>query len=189
MGGFSLRSKKLLTALSDSHIIASHPEDACICKEYRSHLESKHNITFPSAEFAKNFSFEFLAPSPQSFGFHGMHNFPNTLETNDFINFIKIMPDEFILSGYYHLLLINCSQLKLVEPLKALLNQATKIILTLKDDQIQSIKCFDLTKTFIKVRFFKLAIQLIQVRIRSKGFTFDNLKLLTRLVFTAVYLH
>lgn len=99
------------------------------------------------------------------------------------------MPDEFILSGYYHLLLINCSQLKLVEPLKALLNQATKIILTLKDDQIQSIKCFDLTKTFIKVRFFKLAIQLIQVRIRSKGFTFDNLKLLTRLVFTAVYLH
>ena len=68
-GGFSLRSKKLLTLLAkDETIVKTHPEDTAICKTYRSYLEKK-GIRFASPEIAHHFSIDANVWQGQ-FGFH-----------------------------------------------------------------------------------------------------------------------
>jgi len=70
-GGFSLRSRRLLTALQDSHISEFVPEDVMICVKYREFLEKKYGIQFAPGEIADLFSFE-EKPLPGTFGFHGL---------------------------------------------------------------------------------------------------------------------
>ncbi len=75
-GGFSLRSKKLLTATMDSAIIPVHPEDVAINK-CRPYLEIKHGIKFAPEQVAARFSWEGNGKFPEykgSFGFHGKSN-------------------------------------------------------------------------------------------------------------------
>jgi hypothetical protein len=68
-GGFSLRSKKLLTLLAeDETIVKTHPEDTVICKTYRSYLEKK-GIRFATPEIAHDFSIDANVWQGQ-FGFH-----------------------------------------------------------------------------------------------------------------------
>lgn len=68
-GGFSLRSKKLLTLLAeDEAIVKTHPEDTVICKTYRSYLEKK-GIRFATPEIAHHFSIDANVWQGQ-FGFH-----------------------------------------------------------------------------------------------------------------------
>ena len=73
-GGFSLRSRSLLEALQDPRIMASHPEDAAICRTHREYLEQKHGIAFAPAAVADQFSFEHVEPARPTFGFHGQIN-------------------------------------------------------------------------------------------------------------------
>lgn len=71
-GGFSLRSKKLLSALADPQIVHYHPEDRIICDEYKSYLEQKHGIAFAPVDLASRFACEMIPPSVKPFGFHSV---------------------------------------------------------------------------------------------------------------------
>ena len=74
-GGFSLRSRTLLEALQDPHIvIGAYPEDMAICQTYRQYLERQHGIAFAPAAVADQFSFELREPVGPTFGFHGQSN-------------------------------------------------------------------------------------------------------------------
>jgi hypothetical protein len=73
-GGFSLRSKRLLSILSqDKHIIHLHPEDMHIGRTYREYLEYK-GVRFPPESIAAQFSIEgnrkYGYKWESQFGFH-----------------------------------------------------------------------------------------------------------------------
>lgn len=77
-GGFSLRSKKLLTAYAYDELISeTHPEDHAIGRTYRRLLEKHHDIKFAPVELARQFSIEaYRVAAPDDvwrfqFGFHG----------------------------------------------------------------------------------------------------------------------
>lgn len=78
-GGFSLRSKKLLSLVAKlsraGKLERYHPEDTAICVYYRQSLESK-GIKFAPTALAKRFSFEAEDKEHYSwngqFGFHGL---------------------------------------------------------------------------------------------------------------------
>lgn len=92
-GGFSLRSARLLQALLDPLIQPSHPEDLCICEEFRQRLEQEHGLRFAPYELARQFAFERLAPSACSFGFHGLFNFHRVLSAAELNAFVIGLPD------------------------------------------------------------------------------------------------
>lgn len=77
-GGFSLRSKKLMSIMSTFDIRNFHPEDSVICRLYRSKLEDM-GIKFAPEEVANKFSIEAYGSSliegankySGQFGFHG----------------------------------------------------------------------------------------------------------------------
>lgn len=84
-GGFSIRSKKLLTILAtDKNITETIPDDRHICRTYRAYLESK-GIRFAPEELAQRFSIEGSLHYSENwqkktgsiwsdqFGFHGLH--------------------------------------------------------------------------------------------------------------------
>ena len=70
-GGFSLRSKRLLTALQDARCRPFAPEDAAICIEYRPMLQREYGIKFAPEFLADRFSFEGIPRAAGTFGFHG----------------------------------------------------------------------------------------------------------------------
>lgn len=73
-GGFSLRSRKLLDALTSDDIVAEHPEDVCIARTNRTLLEQRWGIRFADETLARDFAFERDRQTPSSFGFHGLSN-------------------------------------------------------------------------------------------------------------------
>lgn len=73
-GGFSLRSRKLLDALTSDDIVAEHPEDVCIARTNRTLLEQRWGIRFADEPLAHAFAFERDHQTPSSFGFHGLSN-------------------------------------------------------------------------------------------------------------------
>lgn len=76
-GGFSLRSTRLLKILAEDEMIKGlHPEDAQICRLYRSYLEDKYDIKFAPPKLADLFSFELGQPAQPTFGFHGNFHKP-----------------------------------------------------------------------------------------------------------------
>ena len=78
-GGFSLRSKKLLSLTAQlskqGKLEKYHPEDVAICVYYRDLME-KQGIKFPPIDLAKQFSFEGEGSDNYAwngqFGFHGL---------------------------------------------------------------------------------------------------------------------
>lgn len=92
-GGFSLRSRRLLLALQDPALQVSHPEDLCICVHNRELLERRHGIRIAQPELAERFSYERLAPSGPTFGFHGLFNLPRELQADELMSFLRAMPD------------------------------------------------------------------------------------------------
>ena len=71
-GGFSLRSKKLLTALADSRVRDVRIEDNAIGRHYKTLLERYYGIKIAPLFMADRFSHE-IDVHP-SFGFHGCHH-------------------------------------------------------------------------------------------------------------------
>lgn len=72
-GGFSLRSKRLLDALTDPSFSAPFfPEDEKICRDWRTRLENNYHIKFAPAEVASDFSIEGGRYTNQ-FGFHSFY--------------------------------------------------------------------------------------------------------------------
>ena len=79
IGGFSLRSRRLLEALRDDPEVrgydafaAPYAEDVAICCAFRRVLERRHGIRFAPAELADRFAAEAIAPTAATFGFHSL---------------------------------------------------------------------------------------------------------------------
>jgi hypothetical protein len=76
-GGFSLRSRRLLELTASPEFPGRHPEDVSICRTHRSMLE-RQGVRFAPPHIAEHFAFE-RGRRTQSFGFHGLFNFPRVL--------------------------------------------------------------------------------------------------------------
>ena len=97
-GGFSLRSKKLLTALKDPHIKVKlvdvygnnwvSIEDVAISAMYRNYLQDNYSIKFADVALGLKFSSEYLSHK-YSFGFHGIQNIPLFFDDNMSYEYIE----------------------------------------------------------------------------------------------------
>ena len=93
-GGFSLRSKRLLTALNDPAITlnADENEDEAICVRYRDLLETKYGIVFADERVADRFAFDVGRPVGPTLGFHGVFNFWQVLNDDELFDFARTAP-------------------------------------------------------------------------------------------------
>lgn len=99
-GGFSLRSRRLLTALLDERIEPSHPEDVCIGRGNRARLERSHGISYADEATAHRFAIEGMYVNPSAFGFHGVHNLLRVLSTSELERFLREAPGSLFASGW-----------------------------------------------------------------------------------------
>lgn len=98
-GGFSLRSKKLLEALTDNYIKSSvfnydtnlyhNCEDIFVAVLYKEYLEKKHGIIYAPAEICLDFNSETLIGYSNCLGFHGWENIPFHLTQSECIEYIQ----------------------------------------------------------------------------------------------------
>lgn len=82
-GGFSLRSHKLLKALTRLPAVemAGEPEDRVICHQQRAKLERQFGIRYAPVKIADRFSYEYNKPGTKlPFGFHGIYHLWRHLE-------------------------------------------------------------------------------------------------------------
>ena len=98
-GGFTLRSRRLLTALLDERVVSDEPEDVCIALEHRDHLERNHGIRYANFPDARRFAIEDLYESPSAFGFHGVHNLLCLLSPEELEDFMTSAPDN-VFAGF-----------------------------------------------------------------------------------------
>lgn len=104
-GGFSLRSRRLLSALRDRRILwEGEAEDAFIGRTYRSYLEVEHGIRFPDVDLAFRFSWEGGERPCESFGFHGLY-FLNTFYTGEKFNYLMEHLAPYCFEGWQIILL------------------------------------------------------------------------------------
>ncbi len=87
IGGFSLRSRKLLCALRDDPDIRRYDakreafaEDIAICCVFRRILEDRHGIRFAPGDLADRFAAEAIVPTAVKFGFHNLMHLVCLLE-------------------------------------------------------------------------------------------------------------
>lgn len=79
-GGFSLRSRRLLTACANPGFIDDgQAEDVVIARLNRPWLEKEYGIRFGDRSTARRFSFERSSQSERTFGFHGVFNMPRAV--------------------------------------------------------------------------------------------------------------
>lgn len=90
-GGFTLRSQKLLRALTSEAYDAHNPEDVCIAVTHRTALERDDQIVFADLQTAKQFACERGNWRP-SFGFHAMFNLPHVLTHAELLDFVEAIP-------------------------------------------------------------------------------------------------
>lgn len=93
-GGFSLRSRRLLEALTEPGMVRAHPEDLAICIANRPRLEAEFGIRFAPVEVAERFSYERLPPSGRSFGFHGLFNWIDEFPAAELGVLLDGLPDQ-----------------------------------------------------------------------------------------------
>ncbi len=106
-GGFSLRSRKLWDALREVAPTTTHPEDACICIDYRSQLEA-HGIRFAPYSIATGFAWEAAEPETPTFGFHGFFNFHRVMPEPALIDYLRMCDDGILFSVPARRLLKGC---------------------------------------------------------------------------------
>lgn len=95
-GGFSLRSARLLAAMQDPAMSISNPEDTCICHDNRERLERDFGIRFAPRDVASRFSYERVAPTGPTFGFHGLFNFHHIMTSDQLHDCLHALPDELV---------------------------------------------------------------------------------------------
>jgi hypothetical protein len=83
-GGFSLRSRRLLSACADHRISGSEAEDIAVCRSARPWLESEYGIRFADSDLARRFSYERTPPQGDEFGFHGAFNMPGLMSRSEY---------------------------------------------------------------------------------------------------------
>jgi tetratricopeptide (TPR) repeat protein len=107
-GGFSLRSRKLLTALQDPRIQLAGPEDETICRTFRPLLEKEHGIVFGTEALAEAFAFEASYPIGRPFGFHGLFNFCRFVAEEELADLVRWFTPEIARSPQLLQLGRNC---------------------------------------------------------------------------------
>ena len=106
-GGFSLRSKKLMEYLAN-HVEwfpVAHPDDDAICRRYYDGLV-KAGFKWAPEELANQFSFE-RADCHDTFGFHGLFNFPYVFEYEEFLRRARMLPESMTSRPEYKEMLKN----------------------------------------------------------------------------------
>ncbi len=106
-GGFSLRSRRLWDALREINPVSTHPEDACICIEQRSALQSR-GIRFAPTGLAETYAWEAPEPPWATFGFHGFFNFHRVMPEPALIDYLRMCDDGILLSVPARRLLKGC---------------------------------------------------------------------------------
>jgi tetratricopeptide (TPR) repeat protein len=119
-GGFSLRSRKLLTALRDPRIQLVGPEDKTICRAFRPLLEHEYGIVFGSEALADAFAFEASYPLGKPFGFHGLFNFCRFVPAQELAELTPSFSREIARSPQLLQLARNCMALGQWRPAAAL---------------------------------------------------------------------
>ena len=94
-GGFSLRSKRLLNALTrpEFTLNGDENEDTAICIRHREMLETKYGIAFADERVADRFAFDVGRPIGPTLGFHGVFNFWHVLSDAELTAFAHAAPD------------------------------------------------------------------------------------------------
>lgn len=110
-GGFSLRSKRLLQALSQLDFARDEPEDTAICVSHRQELEHRFGIQFAPLALAQEFGCEYGAFRP-SFGFHGMHNFAHVMSEAQLSAWLDTVPDDILRAKHSRKLIKTLMQRK-----------------------------------------------------------------------------
>ena len=106
-GGFSLRSRKLMETLKrlkikcDATFPDSDAEDVVICKHFRQEILNS-GCSFAPFQIAQKFSVE-NSDMTNTFGFHGVFNFPKFLSENELID----ITDELCLRTGRDLFIVN----------------------------------------------------------------------------------
>lgn len=108
-GGFSLRSRKLLTAIKALNPDAAEPEDMVICVALRAQLESEFDIRFAPLDVAQRFACEY-GPHRSAFGFHGMLNFAHALDATELRLWLDQAPLDLLSSQHARKLVKNLMQ-------------------------------------------------------------------------------
>jgi tetratricopeptide (TPR) repeat protein len=110
-GGFSLRSRRLLDALADPHVVLQGNEDQTIGLHQRGWLEARHGLRFASETLASRFSFEVAYPVGRPFGFHGLFNFCRTVPEDEIAALTATFSDAIARSPQMLSLMRNCAAL------------------------------------------------------------------------------
>ena len=157
-GGFSLRSKKLLTALTDDvfEIVHNKAEDDDICRGYRSSLEEEYGIKFAPLSLAEKFSYESSVPTQSTFGFHGAYNLWRHTTDSEIVNIfetLKVVSKDKLTQESYFSLLVSYFQLQKYAVLKQLYNIMKSIfdVNYIGDGIFQVTKNIELTTRFIQL--------------------------------------
>lgn len=95
-GGFSLRSRRLLEALSQLPCDGDDAEDDVICKHLRQELVERFGVQFAPADVAAQFGIE-QGPWRPTFGFHGIEHFAWAFSEAGLEDWLNTAPDELIL--------------------------------------------------------------------------------------------
>ena len=179
-GGFSLRSKKILTALKSDEVVPFHPEDECICVTNRKFLEEKWGIIFSPVYIAATFSFEFSNYNKQQFGFHGLSNFPDILSKKDLLFFIEKMHKALLANEYF---IVFCKKIYASKDNDLILQLAKKIHTYLPDiDSDEYIKknINFLVESLINLHLYKGAFSILLEKKYRAEWKFKYFKTLVR---------
>lgn len=123
-GGFSLRSRRFLTATTDTGITQVHPEDFHVCRTYRKALIERYGLRYAPVGLADRFSIERVASSEEiaapsvTFGFHGLFRMHRVLDTDHLDNFLDDLPPGALSSN--GLLMLAASYMQLCRAAPAL---------------------------------------------------------------------
>jgi hypothetical protein len=121
-GGFSLRSRRLMRALSapEFTLIPDIPEDTIICRAYRPRLELEYGIRFAPEEVADMFSYERSTPALPTFGFHGFFNMWRHVDEAEMIEMADNFKPDLCLTSEFSQLVMQYFILRKFGPLRAL---------------------------------------------------------------------
>lgn len=94
-GSFSLRSKRLLDALTNPEIALKQDEneDIAICVRHRQLLETRYGIAFADERVADRFAFAVARPVGRTLGFCGVFNFWQVMDEAGLVAFARSAPD------------------------------------------------------------------------------------------------
>lgn len=112
-GGFSLRSKKLLSACRQIALEGEAlNEDELVCRKHRGLLEREYGIRFAPERIAERFSFELTYPGAMPFGFHGLFNIWLVLPLAETARYIAELPANVVASMQFWRLGLNYCSLR-----------------------------------------------------------------------------